>query len=105
MKVFIGAITLTVLYLLASASGSHHHHKENKIKEQTAPIITQPHMWASLEGINFLDAEEKIKSDRPELEVVKLNQIYEGTFHDYKDDRVRVFVDDHDSVVGFPTVG
>lgn len=78
MKVFIGAITLTVLYLLASASGSHHHHKENKIKEQTAPIITQPHMWASLEGINFLEAEEKIKSDRPELEVVKLNQVRTG---------------------------
>jgi len=75
MKVFIGAI---ILYLLASASGSHHHHKENKIKEQTAPIITQPHMWASLEGVNFSEAEEKIKSDRPELQVVKLNQVSIG---------------------------
>jgi len=74
MSVFLWLIVIVLLH--ATALGKvHHHNTVPKVKDQGVPIVTQPHIWASVEGLDFLEAELKIKSDRPELQVEKRNQV------------------------------
>ncbi len=71
------ALLLTFILQLSVLAGKHHkEHAEHKIEVESAiPIVTAPHIWATMEGKDYDEAMMKIKSDRPELKVVKLNQV------------------------------
>jgi len=60
--------------------------------------------WPELDGRPAEEAKTQIKTDRPDVTVEILP---DGSFAtmDYREDRVRVYVDEDDYVVGTPRVG
>jgi hypothetical protein len=61
--------------------------------------------WPELVGKPGSDAEETIKSERPDLNEITLLPEHSPFTLDYKEDRVRVFVDDENNIVSAPTIG
>ncbi|XP_076467852.1 uncharacterized protein LOC143298782 [Babylonia areolata] len=60
--------------------------------------------WPELKGKTYSEAEAAITNDNPNLQVFKVPDGAPVTM-DYRQDRVRVFVNDQDVVVSVPMTG
>jgi hypothetical protein len=61
--------------------------------------------WPELVGQIGTDAEATIKAERPDLNQVKVLNEKAPVTMDYREDRVRIFVDADNKVVSAPNVG
>ena len=93
---------ILVLVNISISFAAHHHHKHNRAGMISSDIAAEvKERWVELRGEDVEEALKKIKDERPELTVVKVESGSMVTM-DYRLDRVRVYFDPETNKVTSP---
>mmetsp|Transcript_5635 Transcript_5635/g.8575 ORF Transcript_5635/g.8575 Transcript_5635/m.8575 type:complete len:102 (+) Transcript_5635:54-359(+) len=98
-KLFL--LVLYTLTITTVSSGALRAHQYDNTPSDRNVIVTH---WPELKGVHYEDARTAILSDRPELHVLVVPQDAMVTA-DYREDRVRLFVNDEGITVRTPHIG
>lgn len=75
MKLFLFALLLLLIQGTVFGLTRKHHKVENTEMKEAAAAPEAKRAWPHLSGLDFVEVEEKIKSDRPDVHVVRMKQV------------------------------
>lgn len=75
MKIFLIAFVLLLIQGTVFGLTRKHHKVENTEMKEAAVKPEAKRAWPHLVGLTFTEVEQKVKSDRPDVQVVRMKQV------------------------------
>jgi len=75
MKLFLFALVILLIQGTVFGLTRKHHKVENTEMKEEALAPESKRAWPHLSGLDYLEVEQKVKSDRPDVHVVRMKQV------------------------------